>query len=185
MKKVLMLIFVTVTFCFLFAFFAYYSLKNFSVGTKVEDVENIELDERIEYVEYTNPWNISIPKINLEFVNITEGVTKEILDKSVGHFPNTSITDGNVCLASHNRGESGVYFSRLNELEIKDRIIYATIYSKKEYEVTEKKIIEEKDLSILEPSDINKITLITCVNDSPNLRLCVVAEEVESYEKSI
>jgi len=47
-------------------------------------------------------WQVEIPKINLT-ASISEGTTKDVMDKYVGHFNNTSSWDGNIGLAAHNR----------------------------------------------------------------------------------
>ena len=44
---------------------------------------------------------LKIPELNLS-VKIYEGTTNSVLKKGVGHFKNTSIWNGNVCLAAHN-----------------------------------------------------------------------------------
>ena len=45
----------------------------------------------------------------------------------------------------------------------------------RKYEVVSKYNISAEDFSSLEDNGINEITLITCVPNSPNLRLCVKA----------
>ena len=59
-----------------------------------------------------------------------------------------------------------------------DIITYITKYETKEYAVKEVKQIEETDLSVLNQTEDNRITLITCVENQKNLRQCVVGIEV-------
>ena len=47
----------------------------------------------------------------------------------------------------------------------------------KKYEVELSTIIEDTDWSYLQDTDENKITLITCVANKPQQRLCVQAAE--------
>ena len=54
-------------------------------------------------IEKTEKWQLQIDKIGL-LANISEGTTKEILSKNIGHFTQTSKEDGNIGLAAHNRG---------------------------------------------------------------------------------
>lgn len=122
---------------------------------------------------------ISIEKIGLEKAPIADGTENKIINKYVGHFKETAYLDGNVCLCSHNRGSKAAYFGELKKLTNGDEIIYITKYETKKYEVQEIKIIEETDFSILEQTEENKITLITCVENQKNLRLCVVGVEKE------
>ena len=58
-----------------------------------------------------------------------------------------------------------------------DKIIYETKYTTKTFIVNEIKEIQETDLSVLNPSENNIITLITCVKNKSNLRLCVIGVE--------
>lgn len=119
---------------------------------------------------------IKIPKIGVE-APIKEGTTTEILKQSVGHFSNTSYWNGNVALASHNRGTYAHYFENLNKLSLEDEIIYQTKLGTRIYVVNEIYEIAENDVSVLNNSNENTITLITCIKNKPNLRLCVKAIE--------
>lgn len=120
---------------------------------------------------------ISIDKIGLEKAPIAEGTDLKTIGKYVGHFENTSYLDGNVCLCSHNRGSNAAFFGELKNLSEGDIITYITKYETKQYEVKEVKQIEETDLSVLEQTEENQITLITCVENQSNLRICVVGIE--------
>ena len=95
--------------------------------------------------------------------------------------PSTEITeetakyDGNVGLAAHNRGNKYSYFARINELEPGDEIVYTTKYGERKYIVDTKKEILETDWSNLEGTSDNRLTLITCIKNKVNQRLCVQA----------
>lgn len=117
-------------------------------------------------------WQLEIPNINLK-ADIAEGTTQEILKNNIGHFEETPILKGNVCLASHNRGSSGYFFARIKELELGDEIIYRAKGQEINYKVLLKTIIKETDLSYIENTKDDRITLITCVEDMPELRRCI------------
>lgn len=119
---------------------------------------------------------IIMPKINVE-APIKEGTSQEILKESVGHFSNTNYWNGNVALASHNRGSYAHYFENINKLDLGDEITYQTKLGTRIYIIDEIKQIPETDLSVLENTNKNTITLITCITNKPNLRLCVKAIE--------
>lgn len=120
---------------------------------------------------------IMIPKIDL-VAEIKEGTEKEIIDSYVGHFSETSLNVGNIGLAAHNRGENiKAYFSGLKNLQENDIVIYQTNEVTRTYLVKTITIIEETDFSYLEPTEDNRITLITCVQNAPNYRLCVQGVE--------
>ena len=121
---------------------------------------------------------LEIPRIELS-APIKEGTNKSVIDKYVGHFTNSDIWEGNVALASHNRGENvSTYFSRINELQKDDEIIYKTKLGERKYKVTETKEIDDNDWSVIESNEEkNKITLVTCVANESSKRYCVIGEE--------
>lgn len=135
--------------------------------------ENISLNQYKQ-----GNWKIIIPKINLE-APILEGTNKEILRRGVGHFETTPKWEGNICLAAHNRGYKYNYFQEIKNLEIGDVIIYQTEKGKKTYSVNRKTKIKETDLSYIENTNENFITLFTCVENLPEYRYCVQAKEIK------
>ena len=137
-----------------------------------DNVKNME--ETIEDDYELNNWRIIIPKIHLD-APIQEGTTKEVLRKAVGHFINTSRLDGNVALAAHNRGYKYNFFQNIKQLEIGDTIIYKNENEVRNYKVIKKNKIKETDLSCLENTNENTITLITCVENMPEYRYCIKA----------
>ena len=140
----------------------------------VDSDDDIDLQDENEVIG-----TLEIPKLELS-APIKEGIEQEILANSIGHFNNSSIWDGNVCLASHNRGDSVKhYFDRINELVNGDTIIYKTKLGERSYQVIQTKEIENTDWSITEnkTKDKNTITLVTCITNQPEKRFCVIAEE--------
>lgn len=128
--------------------------------------------------ENTLVWKIEIPAISL-IANISEGTNEENLSKFIGHFELTPKTQGNVCLAAHNRGYSVNYFENLKELKGGEEIIYTYGEFTKTYIVTMNVKISETDWRNLENSNKNKLTLITCIENEPEYRRCVQAIEKE------
>lgn len=146
-------------------------------NTKTLQSENISENIFDEEKEIKNTiWQINIPKIELS-ADISNGTDKETLNKYVGHFIETPIEEGNIALAGHNRGYDVNYFSRLKELREGDEIIYIHNEINRIYEVTKNKIIKDTDIDVLENTEENILTLITCVENEPNYRRCVQAEE--------
>ena len=121
-------------------------------------------------------WKIEIPKIGL-VANIAEGTSKEILDVFVGHFDSTKRRHGNVVLAAHNRGYPVNYFSKIKDLEINDEIYYTYNEFKQCYKLVSKEIIKDTDFTKLTNTDNDTITLITCVENRPSLRRCIVGKK--------
>lgn len=140
-------------------------------------LENIEQDI-IHYDDEIG--TLTIPDILLDNAPIRESVELSTLSKTIGHFPSTSIYEGNVGLASHNSGSQGEFFKNLKKIKIGSEIFYQTNYGTKRYVVTTKEIISEEDWSYLQETEDNRITLITCVAGQKDKRLCVQA--IESSE---
>ena len=142
-----------------------------------KDTQNFVLTEeeknRNERIEKAQ-WKITIPKISLK-AEISEGTSKEIMDKFVGHFEETTKTSGNVGLAAHNRGYAVNYFANIKQLVEGDEIIYKYYEFEETYIVTENKIIKDTDWEPLEDTQKDKITLITCVENEPKYRRCIQA----------
>ncbi len=116
---------------------------------------------------------IKIDKIDYEGL-IYEGTSLKTLDKGIGHFENSPYLEGNVCLAGHNY--IGVW-KNLHTLENGDIITYTSFLGTKEYKVNNITQISETDWTLLENTDENYLTLITCVKEKPSLRLAVQAIE--------
>lgn len=122
-------------------------------------------------------WYLEIPIISLK-ANIEEGITKEVMDDYIGHFEETSKNYGNVGLAAHNRGYKNNYFARIKELKEGDEIIYKEDIFYKKYKVIKNIIIKDTNWDYLEPTEENYITLITCVENEPEYRRCVIGKEI-------
>ena len=119
---------------------------------------------------------LKIPAIDLT-VKIYQGTGSATLKKGAGHFTNTSIWNGNVSLAAHNRGANS-YFGEIHTLENGDRITLTTKEGTRTYAVTSVSKISETDNSMLESTSENCITLFTCVRDQREYRWCVRAVEI-------
>ena len=117
-----------------------------------------------------------IPSIGLS-VRIYEGTDSKTLARGAGHFEDTSIWDGNVCLAAHNRGANS-YFGQIHTLDIGDKIILTTKLGTRTYKVTDVSKVSETDRSGLADSGENMLTLYTCVRNQRDQRWCVTAAEV-------
>lgn len=145
-------------------------------NTDLEDtpLENIEQDI-IHYDDEIG--TLTIPDILLDNAPIRESVELSTLSQTIGHFPSTSIYEGNVGLASHNSGNQGDFFKNLKNIKVGSEIFYQTNYGTKRYVVTVKEIISEEDWSYLKETEDNRITLITCVKGQKDKRLCVQALE--------
>jgi len=151
---------------------------NLVANQKEKREDKIERKEIVQNQYKTNTWRILIPKINLD-APILEGASKEILRRGVGHITATSKWDGNVVLVAHNRGYKYNFFQEIKRLEKGDKIQYQNEQRIRTYEVVGKKQIRETDLSCLEDTKENQLTLITCLENLPEYRICIQAEEIK------
>lgn len=154
---------------------------------KIKTDNNTEISQNNNNVETKNYEIKDLGTIECEKIGlnapIKETVELDILSTAVGHFEDTAIYNGNVCLAGHNsgtnkNGDDIGFFKRLNELKEEDEIIYHHAFGEYIYKVSEIKEIEETDFSVLEPSTTDKLTLITCVKGQKKLRLCVICNRI-------
>ena len=143
--------------------------ENLISKKKYENSES-QVDEKIIGI-------LEISNIGLK-AEVKEGSDSDVLKNYIGHIETTPKYDGNVALAAHNRGYEFSYFARLNELKIGDCIKYITKFYERPYKVIEKKAVFETDLSVLENTNENMLTLITCITNKRNQRLCVKAIQI-------
>jgi len=81
-----------------------------------------------------------------------------------------------VAIAAHNRGVNN-HFGKIHALNMGDKITYTTKLGTRSYTVYSVAKISVDDLSVLNDSAENIITLVTCVMDQPSYRWCVKAVE--------
>ena len=180
MKKKISLIFIIILICCI-ALFCLFKL-NEKQNTD-NSIQNNSISESGESVDFEKKiidlGSLVIPKINVE-APLKEGVSLDVLDSAVGHFENTALYDGNVCFAGHNYGENKDFFKDLHLLEIGDEIYYNNVFGSFKYKVSKIQEIEQTDLSVLNSTENDILTLITCVKGKSQKRLCVVAEKDNS-----
>ena len=118
---------------------------------------------------------LKIPSLNVN-VKVYEGTDSSTLAKGAGHFNETSIWDGNVAIAGHNRG-TNCYFGNIHNLNQGDTITLTTKLGTRTYSVTSVEKVSETDTSGTAATTGNQITLFTCVRDQSAYRWKVVAVE--------
>lgn len=119
---------------------------------------------------------LKIPSISLT-VGVFEGTDSAALLKGAGHFEGTSIWNGNIAIAGHNRGVRND-FGKIHTLKAGDIITFTTALGTRSYAVTSVTKVAVTDTSGLAASSANMVTLYTCVMDQPAYRWCVKAVEL-------
>ena len=178
---------ISIIFVFLIGGCIYYFCN---YDSKLANPSEIQTDPDYIGITYNQEENIvnddilgilTIEKIGLK-ASVKEGSNKQILKTYIGHIENTSMYDGNIGLAGHNRGNQYSYFARINELEKGDIITYQTKFYTRNYKVNNIQTIFETDWSLLENTKENKLSLITCIANKKNQRLCVQATEITAKD---
>ena len=119
---------------------------------------------------------IKIPAIGVNF-SIYEGTTSSDMLHGAGHFIGTSIWDGNVCLAAHNRGVKN-NFGKIHNLKAGDTITLTTAYGTRTYAVSSVQKVHETNTSCVQDSASNMITLVTCVANEREYRYVVQGYQI-------
>lgn len=119
---------------------------------------------------------LKISTIDLS-VKVYQGTDSATLVKGAGHYTETSIWDGNVAIAAHNRGVTN-HFGKIHTLEKGDKITLTTKLGTRTYKVQSVTKILATDLTVLNSSSDNLITLTTCVMNQPDYRWCVVGKMI-------
>ncbi len=190
-KKIpkLVLITILIIIFLLGIFFVFRLINNQNTLTEDYKVETVLSDENvIKDISVKTSKNkkedknvigyLTIDSIELIKAPIKEGIEMSTLNKYIGHFPESAYLEGNIALAGHNRGYEKNYFENLKYIKKGDIIEYQTKSEIKKYKVTEIKKITEFDVDVIKNTKENKITLITCIENKPYLRLCVIGEEI-------
>ena len=119
---------------------------------------------------------LKFPKFD-KTIKVYEGTSLDNMRLGGGHFSETSAWTGNVCVAAHNRGVVN-NLGFLKDINIGDKVTYVTKYGQRTYEVISSSQISVDDTSGLAWSADNLLSLYTCVESVPSLRLLVVCREI-------
>jgi sortase A len=102
---------------------------------------------------------LRIPSRNIE-LPVFDSTDEWALNRGSGHVTGTSLPGerGNVAIAAHRDG----FFRGLENIEIGDEIELTTLEGRQTFRVSMLDIVDPLDLSVLEPLDVDTVTLITC-----------------------
>ncbi|HLG98607.1 MAG TPA: class D sortase [Bryobacteraceae bacterium] len=102
---------------------------------------------------------IQIPRLALSAV-VIEGDDSKTLRRAVGHITGTPLPGqtGNVALTGHR----DTFFRPLRNVRPNDVIVVTTLQGEYRYRVVSTKIVEPDNVSVLDSSDSQILTLVTC-----------------------
>lgn len=136
-----------------------------------------------------NDFILSIPKLAINDANVE--VDSNDIDKYLAHLPGTALPGekGNVFISGHSSGlikfkgddSYKTIFAGLSKLKTGDEIKVAAGGQQFFYKVSGFKIVDPKDLSVVEPPDNEGryITLMTCVPPGFNTKRLIVIGKLE------
>jgi len=102
---------------------------------------------------------LEVPRIGLS-VMLAEGDSNAVLRRAVGHLSHTPLPGdtGNSVFAGHR----DTFFRPLRNIRVGDVITIETINSSYDYRVEWFRVMPPDNVSVLAPSELNELTLITC-----------------------
>ncbi len=159
-------------------------------GVSIQDFE----DFPAFVSNYANPANlpykefkISIPKIKLE--NVVTKVWSNNFEENLAQLPGTALPGekGNVFVTGHSSlpqpmGNKNAWFINLPNIKKGDNVYISAAGQRFEYIVEGLKIVDPKDVSVLNPPDSRGryLTLMTCVPPGFNTKRLVVLAKLKS-----
>ncbi len=153
---------------------SYFTDTNNSYNNYISQNKDVELSSYSDGSIGT----IKIANENLEVKAFDYDDIYQSMRKGVGHMDSTAYWNGNSVFFGHNRGSYG-YFEKLKNVKIGDTVVYITKEGSRTYKVDKVEHIAETDWSDMSYTSENKITLITCIANTPSQRLLVQATEVK------
>lgn len=167
---------------------SYIGLTYQPVDSSVQDTATAEdtIDENAPAQIHINNIEVTAP-IDFNQQEINEASFQESLRNGVVHYPFTAKPGqpGNSVIFGHSSGQiwaPGNYkfiFSKLEHLEPGNKIFIDYKGIRYEYEISAKKIVPPTDVSVLQPTSDNSLTLITCYPVGSNAkRLIITAKQI-------
>jgi len=151
-----------------------------------ETTDNVDSSSEVDSIYEVNPekgdnfGSLTMPTLKQKFP-IIQGTDDEELKKGVGHFVESALPgEEDNCVLS---GHRDTVFTKIGELQIGDPLIVQTSVGTFTYEVSETKIVEKEDTTVIVPTNIARLTMTTCypfrfLGDAPQ-RYIVIANLVK------
>jgi LPXTG-site transpeptidase (sortase) family protein len=127
---------------------------------------------------------ITIPKLSFSAV-VVEGTDRHALLLGPGHLKKTAEpgAPGNSVITAHR----DTFFRHIGELKVGDSIVVERNGRSYEYRVASRRVVKPTEVSVVQPTDDNRLTLITCyptyyIGPAPE-RLIIVGHLVGEPER--
>jgi sortase A len=102
---------------------------------------------------------LRVPRLGIEVAVLT-GTDEWTLNRAVGHIEDTAApdSDGNIGIAGHRDG----FFRPLKDVHVGDVLELETLRRRDTYQVDRMWIVQPEDVSVLDPTPVAAVTLVTC-----------------------
>lgn len=164
-------------------------IKSDVLGISVENVNNFPRfiskngSRNLPFLEF----KLTIPKINLYDTKVR--VDSNEIDDYLAHLPGTALPGekGNVFVSGHSAiyaafaEKERAYFASLPSVKKGDEVLIEALGQRYTYEVMGFKVVDPKDVSVINPPDSNGryLTLMTCVPPGFNTKRLVVLAKLK------
>lgn len=160
-------------------------------GVSIENVGNfpaiVSNRNRLQDASYKD-FKLLIPKIDLDWAKVV--VDSKSFENNLAHLTGSALPGekGNVFITGHSTltqfykpGNYKAVFSRLSELRRNDEIILEIEGQEFKYVVEGKKIVDPKDISVVNPPDSQGryLTLMTCVPPGFNTKRLIILAKLK------
>lgn len=150
--------------------------------SQIADSKNEESSEPVSLEAingYTPIAIMEIPSIKLK-QPVVDGITEDVIKYFLGRFPNSAMPGevGNFAVAGHRVSDFTDAFINLYKVKVGDKVIVTTKDGVYTYEVDSSFIVDPDQVEVLDESDYEKITLITCTIGSKR-RVIVTGKLIE------
>ena len=124
----------------------------------------------------------AIGKLTIQSIGLSkyvyDGTTQANMKKGIAHFDCTPGWGGNIAFAGHNRPASWAAFAKLKDVKMGDVVTYTTAYGTRTYVISNISACATTDTSGLAQNGREQITMYTCKENQPEVKLKVVASLV-------
>lgn len=124
----------------------------------------------------------AIGKLTIQSIGLSkyvyDGTSQANMKKGVAHFDCTPGWGGNIAFAGHNRPASWAAFAKLKDVKMGDVVTYTTAYGTRTYVISNISTCATTDTSGLAQNGREQITMYTCKENQPDVKLKVVASLV-------
>jgi len=164
-----------------------FKIEEFSADSIEESVRSADIILDTKLLEELNT-TLSINNVLIEG-KIFQGIDSKTMDQGFWHFPTSKYPGqkGNAVIIGHrflNIPPAKDTFFNLDKVNIGDSVILKHNEGEWKYIVTETKIVEENDISIVKDTDDYRLTLITCTPLwTSEKRLVIIAKLDKLYQK--